>query len=313
MKDKVLVIGYGSIGKRHTEVLKSLNYEVLIVSRRNFEEKNFYKTTAEALQSNNVKYIVIANETSKHQFTLDELNKLGYKGVILIEKPLTINENIKLSNKNNIFVGYNLRFHPIIKELKAILREEKVLSVNCYVGQYLPTWRLNTDYRKCYSASSRMGGGVLKDLSHELDYLSYLFGDWGKLVSLGGKISDLEIDSNDEISVLFTTNRVSSINLELNYLDHIIQRYIIINTNTKTIRADLIKNTLQINNDIKFFDVERNYTYSQQHLAILKNESIGHPCTLNEGYNCDAMIQAIEQSLKESKWIYNEKNMYDMC
>jgi Predicted dehydrogenases and related proteins len=169
VEQTVLVIGYGSIGKRHSDVLNNLGYKVVVVSRRNFKRSNFYSNIEEALSKEDIQYIVIANETNMHLHTLQKLNYLGYRGKLLIEKPLALTSNINFHP--DIFVGYNLRFHPIIQKVKKMLRNTKVLSVNCYVGQYLPTWRPNTDYTKCYSASKDLGGGVLNDLSHELDYL----------------------------------------------------------------------------------------------------------------------------------------------
>lgn len=303
MNKKVLVIGYGSIGKRHENILSNLGYEVIVVSRRINNRDNFYQTIEEALKNNAINYVVISNETQNHQKTLDILQELNYSGKILLEKPANI---MRSESKNEIFVGYNLRFHPVIKALKKELINEEVYAVNCYVGQYLPTWRPNTDYRNCYSASEKKGGGVLKDLSHELDYLNYLFGKWEKLVSSGGKISNLEIDSLDEMMTLYATKTVPNISLEMNYLDRIIQRYIIVHTGTKTIRADLINNTLQINNKIKHFDLERNDTYRDQHLAILNEVNTEQLASLQQGIYIDDMIVAVEKSVKESRWIYNE-------
>lgn len=304
MKKEILIIGYGSIGQRHARILKDLGYKIFIVSKRYLNQAGVYSTIKKAIEENNIEYVIIANETSKHQASLIEIKDTGFKGKILIEKPANL--SIKLKNEENIFVGYNLRFHPVIQELQKNLVGEEILSVNCYVGQYLPTWRPDTDYRKCYSASTAQDGGVLKDLSHEIDYLLYLFGDWQKVVASGGKISNLEIDSKDEVMMIFSTEKVPNISLELNYLDRIIQRYIIVNTNSKTYKADLINNTLQINEEKQQFELTRDYTYIQQHLMILENKDLIQVCTLEEGIKCDLMIESIEESLKESKWKYNE-------
>ena len=53
----------------------------------------------------------------------------------------------------------------------------KILSVRCEVGQFLPSWRPNIDYRESVSARKALGGGALLELSHEIDYLMWIFGD----------------------------------------------------------------------------------------------------------------------------------------
>jgi CMP-N,N'-diacetyllegionaminic acid synthase len=77
---------------------------------------------------------------------------------ILVEKPL-FNKVQKIETFNNdVFVAYNLRFHPLIEDLRKIIAKEKVLLFNAIAGQYLPFWRENLDYRESYSASYAKGG-----------------------------------------------------------------------------------------------------------------------------------------------------------
>ena len=104
-----------------------------------------------------------------------------------------------------IYVGYNLRFHPLLKYLKKYLSQsnDKLLSVNIYAGSYLPDWRKNTNYVKSYSASKRKGGGVELDLSHEIDYASWLFGKFNILEIINSKIIGNQMDKLIGILSLF--------------------------------------------------------------------------------------------------------------
>ena len=70
-------------------------------------------------------------------------------------------------------------------------------SVRCEVGHYLPYWRTNTDYRKSVSAQKILGGGVLLELSHEIDYLIWIFGSISKVNAFLTRHSSLEIDVED--------------------------------------------------------------------------------------------------------------------
>jgi len=300
-----LVIGYGSIGKRHKQVLENTGLNVSIVSRRSQQDIRCYNSIQEAISNNSFDYIVIANETSVHLNSLKEIIQNGFKGKVLVEKPLFSNYEELQEDFNNVYVAYNLRFHPLIQHLKTLLTDEEVISVNTYVGQYLPTWRPDSDYTKGYSAFSEQGGGVLRDLSHELDYLMLMFGEWRSLVAVSSKISDLNIESEDYVQIMYITKNNIQITVELNYLDRITQRYLIIQTRNKTIKVDFISNFINCNGEITHFDpLERNHTYQMQHEDVLNDAEIC--CTFAEGLMVMKMIAAIEKSSQLREWIYND-------
>lgn len=301
-----IVIGYGSIGRRHVRILTELGHRVSVVSRRDIDYPIRYTNLGSAMLIEQPDYIIIANETSNHERTLNEIIALGYNGKILIEKPLfpfiksTVVTNLPLA-----YVGYNLRFHPIIQTLYERLKGIKVISVHAYVGQYLPSWRSGEDYSRSYSANAKKGGGVLRDLSHELDYLKFLFGEWRELVAHGGRFSQLNIDSDDHFSISYQSKDVPIITLQMNYIDHITQRFIIINTNEATYKADLITNTLQINEQIIQYSIERDDTYTAQHKAVI-NDDNEFLCSYDEGIDLAKMIEKSEMSSQRKVWVLNE-------
>nr|WP_144921582.1 Gfo/Idh/MocA family oxidoreductase [Paenibacillus bovis] len=302
---RCVVIGYGSIGQRHARILRKLGHYVAVVSKRNINHPNLYHNIEEALKKENPDYIVIANETDKHEDTLVELERNGYNNKILVEKPLFSYASERNFNFSKLFVGYNLRQHPLIKKICEKIKDKEVIAVQAYVGQYLPNWRPEMDYTKSYSAKSDFGGGVIRDLSHELDYLQFLFGEWDSLVALGGKFSHLSIDSDDNYAIMYKTKRVPIISLQMNYLDQITQRFVIINTSEDTYKADFITNTLQINDKVYNFNMGRDTTYILQHVSILNNKS-EFLCTYESGMKITKMIEAAEKSSMEKVWIINE-------
>ena len=303
---KVLVVGYGSIGARHANILRELGHDVHVVTQQCNIGFPFFKSLLEALCSDSFEYIVIANKTSDHFGALKQIVDNGFQGKILVEKPIFDNTAIKSTefSQFDILVGYNLRFHPLISKLKDLLKRQSIISAAIYFGQYLPNWRPNRDYRTSYSAKKREGGGVLRDLSHEMDYLLWIFGDWQKLTALGGHLSELEVDTEDVVSVMLETRSCPILNLHINYLDRPPRREIIVNTKSQTVNVDLIRGTLQINNTITHQQVERNFTYKEQHLAVLKG-NMERLCTLNQGMSVLKMIEGIEFTMnsQESKWI----------
>ncbi|MGE7999183.1 Gfo/Idh/MocA family protein [Lysinibacillus sp. NPDC093190] len=302
---KGLVIGYGSIGQRHARILREMGLEVSIVSRRPIREQNSYKKLESALQSNNYDYIVIANETMSHIETLKNILDNRYTGNILVEKPLFAKMESISFNESQTFVAYNLRFHPLIKQLKTMLYNEEIISVNAYAGQYLPSWRPNTNYTKSYSAYREQGGGVLRDLSHELDYLTTLFGEWHSLIAKMDKISNLNIHSEDYVHISYKTKQKVHVSVELNYLDRITQRYVIVQTNNKTIKIDFINNSINCNGEIEqLAKIDKDYTYRKQHEAVLNGSSLC--CSFKEGLNIVKMIEKVEKSSLIKEWVYND-------
>lgn len=303
----ILVIGYGSIGSRHTRILTDLGYRVAILSKRNINYPLLYNSITDALREFRPEYVIIANETSSHINALYELAGHDFAGTVLTEKPLCANINdIKYFPQNrfkHFFVAYNLRFHPVIQKLKDVLINEKIISLSIYVGQYLPEWRPNSDYRQHYSAIKDLGGGVLRDLSHELDYLYWLFGDWIRLIALGGRYSNLEITSDDLFSIMLEMKNIPIVNIQLNYLDRFSRREIIINTNMHSYKADLVSNQLLIDKEEYSFPYHKDLTYKLLHESILIN-NFADVCSLDEGIKIMKIIEAAEQSVKQGRWIY---------
>jgi predicted dehydrogenase len=248
--------------------------------------------------------VVIASKTSQHfqDFSTLILNK--FSGRVLIEKPV-FEKPHRLEPDLFSFaaVGYNLRFHPAIIWLNDTLPKLGIVSsANFYVGQYLPTWRPVTDYRQSSSAQDISGGGVLRDLSHELDLSQHLFGDWHQLTAIGGKFSDLEITTDDTFSILMSTAKCNVISVQLNYLDQIKQRHITINGNNGTISVDLVDNSAKFNELEVKFSVTADDSYIAQHRAMISNDS-QNICTLGEALKVVDTIEAIEKSAKKKRWV----------
>jgi len=308
---RICIIGYGSIGKRHANILSANGHELTIVSKQEIVPFITYKSLQEALDNhqNNFDMVIIATPTSKHAESLKMLKTINFVGKILIEKPIAATSNDLLGFdfgllKKQTFVGYNLRFHPLIQFIKNEIKDQHILSFHAYVGQHLPTWRPNQDYKESYSAHKNLGGGVLRDLSHELDYAIWMLGEWTKLTAFVQKASNLEIDTDDQVVVLFQTKQCSTGTIILNYNDKITQRKITINTNMKTLEVDLINNKIQINNDTHLIPVPKNVTYDTMLDHILRNQT-KDVCNLEEGLNILHLIESIERASKEEIWLTN--------
>lgn len=302
---RALVVGYGSIGARHARLLRGLKCAVSVVSRREIDHAPRYPTLAAALAQERPDYVVIANRTSEHAATLRELGAHRFHGPVLVEKPLfDMPGDLPDGIGRNVYVAYNLRFHPVLQLLRDRLAGERPVSAHAYVGQYLPSWRPGTDYRACYSARRAEGGGVLRDLSHELDYLLWLFGDWRAVTALGGHYSALEIDSDDVFSVTLTMQRCPVVTVNMNYLDRAGQRRLVVNTDAHTLRVDLVAGTVEVDGVAQRVECGRDRTYRLQHQAILEGDTRSLS-TAEEGMGVLRLVEAIEQANARRAWVSN--------
>ena len=301
--NRALVIGYGSIGSRHARLLSSMGVATAVLSARNVDFEPAFHTLETALKSFAPTYVVVANRTSEHRVTVEMLKELRFSGVVLVEKPLfMIPDPMDVSSFRAFYVAYNLRFHPVLRALKDALANERVISVQAYVGKYLPEWRPGTDYRKSYSARIKHGGGVLRDLSHELDYLCWIFGKWESVAALGGRYSELEIESADAYGLLAGFEKANVVTLQLNYLDRMTRREILVNTRENSFKADLIANVLESSAGRKEFRVERDDTYRDQHQEALSGTP-SNLCTYEDGMRVLKMIEAAETSQAQRAWV----------
>ena len=153
MLKKVVIIGFGSIGRRHAKILKKNPNikDVFVLTNQNCPSYIKIKSLKE-INKINPDYIIISSETSKHFTQLNYIEKNFKNKIVLVEKPV-FEKNRKLTLKNNkVFVGYNMRFNPIIKKIRKIILNRKIWSVNVFCGSYLPNWRKNIDYSKSSSA-----------------------------------------------------------------------------------------------------------------------------------------------------------------
>lgn len=234
---RFLIVGCGSIGQRHLRNLIALGYEDVIVVdpietvitdiNSNFGIAGYLNLDDALTESPDA--VILANPTAYHIPSAIQAAKSGAH--LLIEKPIShsmdyISELIIEVKAHNLvaMVAYSLRFFEGINLIRDLLVDQvigDVLHAQAEVGQYLPDWRPGVDYRISYSAMANQGGGVVLDLSHEIDYLVWLFGPVRSVSSQMGKVSNLEIDVEDTADMVM--EHVSGIfsSLHLDYLQRL--------------------------------------------------------------------------------------------
>ena len=242
------------------------------------------------LEKLNLGYIIISSETSLHYSQYLKVQNI--KNVkILIEKPVFDFLPDKIKLKKNVFVGYNLRFNPVIQYLKNFLSKNNAFLLQIECGYYLPFWRSKRSYAKTYSAIKKKGGGVLNDLSHEIDYVLWFLKKLNLIQSYKKKISNLKINSEDISIINCSSKKVKLITFNLNYLNRTLTRNIKVETKNCTLICDIIKNEILIFSNNKkrkkiSWPKDARYlkTYDKMHSDIL-NSRKGSLATLIDGIN----------------------------
>lgn len=204
---KVLIVGLGSIARKHISALRKIDpsckIEALRSSLHSKPEEgvgNIYTLDGKT----DYDFAIVSNPTSLHAETVTRLSEFGMP--LFIEKPLFSDSGHlelleKIEKKEiNTYVACNLRFLDSLRFVERHLKANPgvtVNEVNAYCGSYLPEWRPGSDFRKCYSALPELGGGVHIDLIHELDYVYWLFGRPARTYGTLRNVSSLGIKAVD--------------------------------------------------------------------------------------------------------------------
>jgi predicted dehydrogenase len=293
---KILFTGLGSIGERHLRLLQNHDdpmefhaYRSGGIDEAAFPDVVQHASLTDALAMD-PDIAFITNPTSLHVETATVCAEAGCH--LFIEKPLShtldgVDELIATVSNNGLltYVACVLRFHPVLQRISTLLTNDtigEVYSFRVYSGSYLPDWRPEQDYRTSYSADPEMGGGVVMDLIHEIDYSYWLFGDLMTVRSWVGQVSSLDIESEDLAETIVETEAGVVGQIHLDYYRSDPRRTIEISGESGVIRGDLIDNTVTIQTsserNIEHYDVDREELYKRQLDSFLSHIHRGEPC-----------------------------------
>jgi predicted dehydrogenase len=339
---RALVAGLGGIGQRHVRNLRALlgadieidAYRVRkqspVLGERFEVGKDADLEATYGLRSFDVleealaqgpSMVFVCNPSSLH---LDVAMAAAQAGCHLyIEKPLSatwakVDALVDLVDQRKLvaLVGYQMRFHPCLRQLRELLRERRVgrvLAVNAEIGEYLPGWHPYEDYRAMYASRRALGGGVVLSQIHEFDYLYWLFGLPQRVFALGGHLSSLEIDVEDVSSILMEClidGRPVPVHLHQDYLQRPPVRACKIVGDRGTIVADFTALTVKVFDSAKelaeafaFDGFERNQMYLDQlrhFLACVRGEE--QPLvSVRDGAQSLRMALAARESMKTGR------------
>lgn len=316
---KALVVGSGSIARRHLANFRRLlpDAEVGCVSAsgRTLADGETVATTQLPSLAAAVAWApglaVVASPAPLH---LDHACLLLDAGIpVLIEKPLSDSLNrvrdaapLLARHRDRIEVAYNLRFLSSARRMKALIDEGRVgriLGLRIEVGQYLPDWRPQADYRRQVSANRSLGGGVLLELSHELDYLTWLFGRFDRVFCIAANSGQLEVDVEDHADILLSRDGLAA-QVHMDFLQRRASRSCKVIGATGTLHWDLIANRIVLDGpageEVLFSNpaVDRNDMYVEQLRGFIEVAAgrAAPRITLDDGLVVLDMIEAMRES-----------------
>ena len=306
---KILIIGLGSIAKKHIAAIKFLYKKPLFYALRiNKNEiiqdvKNIYDfNEINIIQPD---FIIISNPTIHHLETIKKL--LNFNIPLFIEKPpfhtlfglkkiLKTTYELKLLN----YVACNMRFHPCILFLKEYIKSNSIIinEVNVYCGSFLPDWRPLDNYKNSYSANKNLGGGVHLDLFHEFDYINWIFGFPKKKHRILASKSNLKINSYDYANYVLEYDNFH-ISIILNYYRKDPKRNMEIVFNNETWNIDLLKGTI-LNDKLDVIFMQKNFSMDETYILQMRY-------FLRQLKRKIKPMNSIEESIKALKIILNNE------
>lgn len=297
-----LIIGFGSAGKRHAKILNSSKKVKKIYIKTNQKIKSYNKFIfIKKINKLNPDLIVIANETYKHFSVCKFLEKEFNNKIILCEKPLFNKFYDFRPKKNKYFITYNLRFHKCLQYIKKNVHLDKVFFVEAETSSYLPSWRKNKDYSKSYSAFPNKGGGVLLDMSHEIDYLKWLFPELNISKIYKNKISNLNILSEDIALIFGCIKKDTLVKVKLTYFNKLPKRHLTIClSDGSQIYLDLL------NSEIKLFTKNKKKTFRLEKYSQFKTTSYMYSKILRNNFKD---VCSLKEALDLLRQIQNSKKV----
>ena len=228
---RALVVGTGSVGRRHIANLQQLGVDVRAFSYRVARGQDSPAVGCPLVMDwqqaiENVDAVVVANNAELHVPCALKAATAGK--AIFVEKPLSVHlkdcaKLLQLTEQNSVKVeaGFTLRAHPNLRWMLQYLQNGSLGElhyIRASVGQFLPDWRPGTDYTSGYAASYRTGGGVILDLIHELDLVQWLGGKVSQVQAMTRQGHGLRIPTDTVAQMTFRTDAGVLAQVHLDYL-----------------------------------------------------------------------------------------------
>jgi predicted dehydrogenase len=322
---KCLVVGCGSIGKRH---LRLLNERADVILAACDVDQAAHKAVDDV--SSDIRFfisldaalawkpdlVVVANPNAQHADTT--LRSLAAGAHVLCEKPIadTVANGRKMvvasrKYRKVLAVGYSERFRPSLQHIVKMVRHGELgnlIGGRAMVGTYNTLLCARTNCRDMF-------GTLLVDYTHEFDYLGSIFGDVKAVACFAnrlGKKKFLAVNPTTAVTVLrYASDALVSVHMD--YVQHPPRRSLEVYGDRKTLELDLMTNILRIFDTDKegflplTFETNRDNQFRAEHQDMIDAVRKGkRPCVTGE-----VGLQVLEIAEKAIRQIARGSNKED--
>ena len=323
-----LVVGGGSIGKRHLRNLLATGRSAAVVETREDRRAEIaakhpgariFESLPEALAAERYQAGFICLPTAYHLEPAAALARAGTH--IFMEKPVShtvagIPDLLAAVEHQGLtgMTGFCMRFFKPLQKAKALIdagRIGRVVTARSFTGVYLPDWHPYEDYRSFYMAKKAQGGGVLLDECHAFDWMQWLCGPIAGVFSLVGTFSDLEVETDDvcEVIARFGSRAVGSIHLDM--VDRSARSEVEIIGTASTLLVDLEGHTVRLYDHGKrqWETTAFEPGYDQMYVDEINHffacvDTRERPCVdLGDGYRVQRIMDACARSSASGRWV----------
>lgn len=237
----IVVVGAGSIGRRHAANLAALGARAELLPWRSFD--------AAALEARgDVAGMVIATETPIRLELIALCARRGWP--FYAEKPLAWRQDqvaaihaAAAPVAARSMAGFMMRWHPVVRALAAMDLSD-VFRFHAEIGHDVRQWRANWRFADSYAARAE-GGGVLLDLCHEIDLAAALFP--GLALRDAQSLGHSDFPGVDFATVLhLTTPSGAAGTVAMDYVSPVFVRRLVLSGAARRIEADLLASRLAI-------------------------------------------------------------------
>ncbi|GAA3921844.1 Gfo/Idh/MocA family oxidoreductase [Litoribacillus peritrichatus] len=319
----LLIVGAGSVGKRHAQNLLEMGCKVSCVDPRIDRCEELSKTI---LVENSFSCLDLALEDggqfsgavicSPPSFHVDQCISLLEKGIsILLEKPISPDMesasrllDISKNQDASVLLGYTFRWWEPLRHVNKLLKSGilgDLHHIYFVMSAHLADWHPWEDYREFFMASRELGGGALLDESHWIDIMLWFFGLPKDVYARIEKLSSLEIDSDDNVDMIFEYEDNKRITMHLDLYGRPHEKHIKFVGEKGTMIWSVDPNETayctsesEINWVKKTYCCERNDMFKEVALEFLDilDGNKSPTCSLEDGLNVLKVIEAARES-----------------
>ncbi|HYW31077.1 MAG TPA: Gfo/Idh/MocA family oxidoreductase [Gemmatimonas sp.] len=322
---RCVVVGAGSIGRRHLRNLTALGVECAALRTMagqsgpldGWPVLRAWDEVAEFQAG----IAVIANPTAYHVDAALAAIRIGCH--ILVEKPVADRLSVAMELEEAVrragtvaLVGYQFRFHPSLRAVQQWVAAGLIgtpMAAHAHWGEFLPSWHAGENHLDGYSARSDLGGGVVRTLSHPIDYLRWILGEIVSVSAVTARAEGISRDVEDVASLTLRMRSGGLATVTLDYVERPVRHWLGITGSRGTISWDALSGCAELYDiagvcqrwTLPESGFERNSMFMDEarHLLACIEGAERPLCTLQDGVRAVAIAEAALQSAREGRVI----------